>query len=41
VGEKVWGNKDYGKVESLDEFQGELIKEKGNGTSLRWSRQAR
>jgi hypothetical protein len=25
------------KVESPDEIQGELIKEKGKGTSLRWN----
>jgi len=32
--------KDYGKVESLDEIQEELIKKAGEGTSFGWSRQA-
>jgi hypothetical protein len=38
--EKYKGKVGYGKVESPDELQDELIKEKGKGTSLRWSHQA-
>ena len=34
------GKLDSWKVESLDEFQNELIKKGGKGTSLGWSRQA-
>jgi hypothetical protein len=37
--EKDKGKVGSGKVESPDELQNELIKKKGKGTSLGWSRQ--